>query len=284
VSLAHNATRSIERINWRDGQLLTSRDLRDDQNAEDLLRYMHVRYLHKTWGIVEGLVVNAPDVSAVSVSEGYALDIEGRELLVAVTTTVAVPVEIITSTTMYLVISRDLDDGPHSKCGCYSSTVDLSTLCLGVSAVKRFEQGKLSWKTVHEVRRGLDVLLARILIQNGKIASSVDTSVQHRATTFARPKVWADKTQQNQTGWSDLNSEQTSEIQATVDTSNAGFIKKPAYFASLVGASLSAFAFISAHSAANFQFVVRPIFKVEAAKAESEGWTITWVGIDLNAL
>ena len=37
---------------------LTSRDMRDDKRIDDRLRWLHVRYLHAVWGIVNGLDVS----------------------------------------------------------------------------------------------------------------------------------------------------------------------------------------------------------------------------------
>src|SRR5580698_8667996 len=95
----------LQRVTWRDGQTLLSRDLRDDRSYTDRLRHLHIRYQHKTWGVVEGLNVGAVAGWAV-VTPGYALDKEGRELLLQSLTRVAAPANVVASTTMYLAISR----------------------------------------------------------------------------------------------------------------------------------------------------------------------------------
>ena len=73
----------LERITWRDGQLLASRDLRDEIRGDDRFRHLHVRYLHRSWGIVTGFEVTALGPQTLRVAPGFALDIEGRELLLA---------------------------------------------------------------------------------------------------------------------------------------------------------------------------------------------------------
>ena len=138
----------FERIAWRDGQLLASRDLRDDQRYGDRLRHLHIRYQHKTWGVVEGLEVAAVGTSGVAVNPGYALDIEGRELLLPVLARVATPADIAASTTMYLVISQSA-----GSTAC-AAPPDLATLCPGIRNPIPIEQGRLSWKTVTQVRPG----------------------------------------------------------------------------------------------------------------------------------
>jgi hypothetical protein len=271
----------IERITWRDGQTLASRDMRDDQGYNDRLRHLHIRYLHKTWGVVEGLIVSAAGSSAVLAGPGYALDVEGRELLHPVITRVATPANVTASTTMYLVISQSAVSN-----GC-TVTPDLGTLCPGVRNPVPIEQGAFSWKTVTGVRPGIDVLLARVLIARGKLASAIDMSVQRPAASMAQPRIWSDVTQQGSTGWTDGIEMPLREMQATVDTSDAGFIVTPAYFARVDGASQVAAGFISSASPTGFTFVVRPALlqpahelTVNAGRAERAGWVVAWFAIE----
>lgn len=270
----------FERLAWRDGQVLASRDLRDDAALNDRLRHLHIRYLHRTWGVVVGLDATVASGEA-AVAAGYALDIEGCELLLA--TKVAVPVpNIAASTTMYLVISR----GPAAT-GC-APAVNLSVLCPGVADPAAIESGIISWKTVAEVVLGRDVLLGRALVAGGKLTSAIDTSIRRRAATLRRPFIWSDSTSSGQTGWTTRQSTEIPEIEATVDTSAAGFISTPAYFARLAGASHLAMGYVDSASASNFTFVVRSTQALtpgsgqagfEAANAESSGWTIAWLAV-----
>jgi hypothetical protein len=263
----------LDRLVWLDGQVLASTDLRDDQLTSDRLRYLHIHYLHKTWGVVEGL--NVLDFGKeVIVGPGYALDVEGRELLLPKLKLFPPPQNITASTTMYLVISK----GSASAC---CGAPDPSQLCPGAEAAVSIEQGELSWKTVNQVSWGYDVLLARVLIHNRKIASAIETSVQRRAATLAQPRIWSDTTQQGQTGWTDVSGSSLVEIETNVDTSNAGLLDTPLYFAYLTGTSQAASGFISSASATSFSFIVReaPGVKIDAAAAESAGWTIAWLAI-----
>jgi hypothetical protein len=272
----------IERVTWRDGQLLASRDLRDDANNDARLRHLHIRYLHKTWGVVEGLNVVFAGSAAVRVSPGYALDAGGNELLVPVATRVPTP-NLTAKTTMYLVISLG-----KQAATCGPATPDLSTLCPGVRNPVPLDQGQLAWKAVNEVRLGRDVLLARALIANGRLASAIDTSVQRQAATFIQRRMWSDVTQSGQTGWTDGATNPIRELQAVVDTSAAGFIATPAYFARLSGTSQFAAGFISSASAGSFTFVLRPhvvmVYEkpIDAAMAEDAGWTISWFAVGLE--
>jgi len=47
----------FDRVTYREGQLLASRDLHDDFDTAERLRRMHTRFLHYTWGIALGFSV-----------------------------------------------------------------------------------------------------------------------------------------------------------------------------------------------------------------------------------
>jgi hypothetical protein len=283
----------LDRITWRDGQLLTSRDLNDDERSNDRLRHLHIRYLHRTWGVVEGLSVTILSGSVAIVSPGYALDGEGRELLLPKASRVPVPQGVSVATTMYLVISYDAAQPAH--CGCVETpAVDLVTLCPGAENPVLLIEGALSFKTVHEVRYGRDVLLARLLVSNGRFIGEADMSVQRHAASMAQPRVWSDVTQAGQTGWTDASGAGFQSIQATVDTSDSGFLDTPAYFVRVTPASGLMTSFIALASAASFTLVARPISEsafstrlaavndgFSAVAAEKAGLAIAWLAIEL---
>jgi hypothetical protein len=282
----------LDRITWRDGQLLTSRDLNDDERANDRLRHLHIRYLHRTWGVVEGLDVTILSGSVAIVDPGYALDVEGRELLVPDASAVPAPQNIAGATTMYLVIFYDAAQPAH--CGCVETpAIDLTTLCPGLENPVPLIGGALLFKTVNEVRPGRDVLLARVLVSNGQFIGDADTSVQRHAASMAQPRVWSDVTQGGQTGWMDTGSGGFPSIQAAVDTSDAGFLDTPAYFVRLTPVSGLMTSFIASASAASFTLVARPVSApglltglaalgdgFSAAAAENAGLVIAWLAIE----
>jgi hypothetical protein len=273
----------FERVTWRDGQTLASRDLRDDASYVERLRHLHIRYQHRIWGVVEGLDVFASGSAWVIVMPGYALDIEGSELLLPAKTKLATP-GIVARTTMYLVISAGV---MPSNC---AATPDLATLCPGVRDPLPLETGRLSWKTVDEVRPGIDLLLARAQITNGRLSSAIDTSIQRPAAAMDRLLTWSDTTLPGQTGWIDEPRSTVTQISAIVDTSDAGFIATPAYFARIVGPTRATSGFIRSVTASGFSYVARLTRLVaaevaskvnNAAMAEQAGWTISWLALEL---
>src|ERR1041384_5490163 len=104
-----NDLNPFARIAYREGQLLTAHDLRAEKFDEDRLRWLHVTGLHATWGIVSGLTVsgNSGD-RTLTIAPGYAIDNEGRDLLLAGETEFPLP-DVLMPTTLVLVVSYQPD-------------------------------------------------------------------------------------------------------------------------------------------------------------------------------
>jgi hypothetical protein len=72
---------SIKRLNYFNHQFLEEQDFRDEQQYHIDMRRRHNRTLH-TFGVVEGLQVTQTGNLEITVEPGFALDREGRELVV----------------------------------------------------------------------------------------------------------------------------------------------------------------------------------------------------------
>jgi hypothetical protein len=74
----------MKRMNYFDHQFLRAKDFNDEQSYHQSRRYLHNRVLH-TAGIAQGLQVRTADnrPSAVIVDSGIAIDILGREIVLA---------------------------------------------------------------------------------------------------------------------------------------------------------------------------------------------------------
>jgi hypothetical protein len=302
-------TAPFSRVTWRDGQALLARDLAADLANTQRLRRLHLRYQHGVWGIVQGFRVTPAGNSLVFITAGYAIDQSGGELLLPRGAQIPTPASATARTTMYLVATRPADADPCAP------PRDISALCIGRHAAQNLAEAALAWKTVAQVRLGTDILLARALIQNGRLASPLDPSVRRRAASQARPKTWSDRTQPGATGWQDSTPPTTApttptipgvtikaatqsqaapredviapprEIFATIDTSAAGFLTPPAYFARLAGGDPHATGCITAAGPEKFIFTVRldPRGTQSAAAAEQAGWTIDTFAIETIA-
>jgi hypothetical protein len=77
-----NPTRNNPRIRYYDDQLLKAEDLQADVQYETWMRELHVRGVHKTWGVALGYEVKL-DVQQriVQIGPGLAYDVQGREIV-----------------------------------------------------------------------------------------------------------------------------------------------------------------------------------------------------------
>jgi len=73
---------SIKRLNYFNHQFLDERDFRDEQSYHIAMRRERNRMLH-LGGVVEGLQVERSGHREVTIQKGFALDREGRELIVS---------------------------------------------------------------------------------------------------------------------------------------------------------------------------------------------------------
>jgi hypothetical protein len=71
----------IKRLNYFNHQFLEEQDFRDEQHYHVEMRRRLNRSLH-VWGIAEGLEVSRRGDREITVEPGFAIDPEGRELLV----------------------------------------------------------------------------------------------------------------------------------------------------------------------------------------------------------
>jgi hypothetical protein len=88
--------------------------------------------------------------------------------------------------------------------------------------------------------------------------------------------MWSDTTEQGQTVWTELASKPVSILQATVDTSDAGFINTPTYFARVVGAPAGSAGYVASTAAGSFTFGLRL-----PASVTNPGYAIEWFAIEI---
>jgi hypothetical protein len=276
----------FDRVTYRDGQLLASRDLQDDVRANQRLRALHTRYLHGTWGIALGFEVSgAVNDTTVRIGPGYATDDQGRELVLAETLDVAVPE---TSDTAMLVLVMTYQADAQ-----FRPRPEVDAVCLGVGLNPRDERPLIAWRTPDQMQFGPDVPLATAIVHNGALISPPGLQVRRYAARQIRPHVgFATITPVFQ---GDAN-----RATVEVDTSEAGFTTTPTYVAKLdfdptsrIGAvllPLLPFAFIETASPTGFRYVIpirrtanleNPAFERRAiSRPPAPSITLSWVGFE----
>jgi hypothetical protein len=283
----------FERITYRDGQLLTARDLRDERRRNDRLRRLHTRYLHNTWGIALGFKVHqSRDNRFVVVAPGYAIDGAGGDILLAEGVRLPVP-DMVGPQALVLTLSCQDETAFHGR-------PDSEGSCLRGGLDPRQQRPLFAWLPPEKVRFGPQVPLLQVTVAHGAIQGGLNFRVRRNATSLARSPVSSGSTEPGRTGWrywehhaqSGLGPAVTRlGLEVTVDTSAAGFSKTPRYLPFLLGdfgSSLfpSAFSFITAANSVGFTYrIIRADHlpfgtTISPDEAESRRWTISWVGIE----
>jgi hypothetical protein len=230
---------ALVRPEFFDGQRLTAADLAAVQAYQRELRRLHNRTLH-SWGIVNGLAAAGQRGDrAVTIRPGFALDCQGRELIVSEILSLPVPAVAGAASggpaPFYLTVSYAADaDLPISE--------TRTGVCQGSGAVRRPEASRIRWQAPHDIsaegryRRGLDVILATIQVQNCQLAAPVSTAERRDARPADQPFVAAGATPEGKTAWTFwLEAATVLGVQTTVDTSAGGFGASPDYLAHVVG-------------------------------------------------
>jgi hypothetical protein len=309
-----NDLNPFARLAYREGQLLTAHDLRAEKFYEDRLRWLHVMGLHATWGIMSGLTVsgNSGD-QTLTVAPGYAIDNEGRDLLLAGEMKLPLPA-VLTPTTLVLVVSYQ----PDAK---FRSYAQLTQVCLHESQSRPLEQLEFSWQQPTDVCFGRQIPLAMVEVSGGALQGQPDERVRRYARRATTPLIGWGSTEAGQTGWTIKDQDQPKVeslwLEVMVDTSAAGFTQTPDYFALLCGygvnnperlktdqaiqealASVEATVFLSHLSFIRYQtplgfyyHVLRqsdklpgvPGVHVNDAQAEQLRWRIYWIGVEPNS-
>ncbi len=222
-----------DRPRWFPGQLLTAEDLTAAQDVDTNLRRLHHRMLHG-WGIAAGLAVTGRRGQAeVTVGPGYALDAEGRELVLPGPVTKPVP-----------PVAGGADGGPRRYTLVLRWTpdadavvVDRPGLCATEGAVRRSDEPTLEWVEPGAVKVGLDVALAEVRVQSCRLVDPPDPASRRLLNPPPTPYTATGSTPAGETGWQVLTDEDGTvwAVTVTVDTSEAGFGDTPTYLARVAG-------------------------------------------------
>ncbi|HEV7675051.1 MAG TPA: hypothetical protein VGQ12_11025 [Candidatus Angelobacter sp.] len=190
----------LERVRYWEGQLLSSGDLETQMRVVAELRRLHNRAVHGAYGIAIGLQASDIVNGALPLSCGLAYDCSGRELIVPISTSVALPSSF--STPLLLIISYDAES----------------------------QLSRLSWLPENSLKPANVVAVARV-----KPGSPPQLDHDYRpvvARPLARPRIAAGATVPGDTAWELWEENGISiGVQSEVDTSAAGFTTTPNYFA-----------------------------------------------------
>ena len=198
----------LERVQHVPGELLRSRDLGAQVDADAELMWWHQRALHEVPGIVAGLIATEQPDGTVAVAPGLGFDARGREVLLGVEATIGAPQDV--SHTLALVLRR---------CG-------------------ERQPPQLAWVRLDRMERCDGVPLARLIPEGGV------EPWPGRARPIARPRAAFGSTLPGSTAWLPwLALERIGAgfgLETRVDTRAAGFTGRPCYFAWLLWPDIGA--------------------------------------------
>jgi hypothetical protein len=198
----------LQRLHHVDGELLRSRDLRDEIASDLELLWWHQRAVHQAYGVAAGLDLSGPDDGQVTVAPGHAYDGRGRDLLLLDRATVGLP------------------------------TAE-SAMALVLAYRARPPGVALSWADPRRVDPCDGVVLA--LLDPGP--PPVLRPTARRTRPVARPRIGWGSTPPDATAWvewDELRRRRLARgVQVAIDTSAAGFTDLPCYFAWLQWPSLA---------------------------------------------
>jgi hypothetical protein len=223
----------FDRVTYKDGQRLATRDMEDDRRREAWLRRLHMN-LHDTWGIALGFEVDKTDDGrGVSLKPGYAVDDLGRDIFQA--EAIQLPVPAVVGPERYVLTLSYQEDA------AFRERNELKNVCLGSGLDPRLERPLLKWRRPDDVRFGPHVPVVQILIENGTIQGELDSRVRRNARPWVRPHIGFGATERGRSGWREWvdGDDQQLGLELAVDASEAGFTKTPFYFATLYGDMLT---------------------------------------------
>ncbi|WP_200248516.1 hypothetical protein [Thiococcus pfennigii] len=219
----------LSRPSFFEGQFLTAADLNASAHSQRALRWLHNRGLHN-WGIAFGYeLTGVTDERVVRIAPGYALDCQGRELVLGEPLELEIPpVSGPKRFALVAVYATDDDLGPVNRAGA----------CGAMGAVRRPEQPILEWRDLSVSDKlpspGIDIVLGSIRVSNCRLAESVSGAGRRSAKPETQPYVAAGKTQAGATDWELWPASTPVGVATWVNTASAGFRSVPHYQAQVV--------------------------------------------------
>src|SRR5262245_5000712 len=214
--------KDLYRQQYRQGQILRSRDLSDQVDDEEQLRWWHNRAVHHAYGIAYGFdVEKTSGGTAIIVSAGLAYDSFGRPLRLISPVTKRVPLSLQGQHVLFVCKAQNKEHigGRHSD-GAWCGTTKEN----GVPTVE--------WKPAREFSIRDGVAIATVDLRHGEGIVKCTRTFEYRTRPDRNPYLVNGQTILGQTAW-EVWKEPISRdtvlwgVQVTIDTRAAGFTGEP---------------------------------------------------------
>jgi hypothetical protein len=301
----------IERMQFFDGQRLFADDLQSLDDFNRQMRWLHNQSLHQP-GVGSGYAISGPKGERqVTIQPGYAIDSQGREIVL--TETHVEPVPPVANDGAGNSVIFDLTVAyPQASDLVEAETRD--GVCAAAGAVRLREAPVFCWirldQATSDVLKSLNtgerIRLARAEVLNCQLNSAISLAQRRNARPLSRPYVTSGSTGSSQ--WSAPRVSATGiELTYPVDTSSACFRTTPCYMARISGDRhftfkigefiLDGFVSVLPDTSAptGFQVLVLiPAILMEVngrssvadiaaelpAKLKDNNWTVSWIGVE----
>jgi hypothetical protein len=244
----------VERLRFFDGQRLFASDLQAIDNFHREMRWLHNQSLHQP-GVGRGFAVTGlKGDKNVSIQEGYAIDGQGREIVLTASLTEQVPPR---AGNNGAPVIYDLTVGYPSD-SALTATEERQGVCSTPSGVIRLREAPVvCWVELgdsgqpidpglkQKLDNGMLIRLARVEILNCALNRDVSLAERRNARPLSQPYIACGRV--DKPGWT-MATNQTlspyetftprivnSPLQLQIDTSAAGFRTPPAYSVQIYG-------------------------------------------------
>jgi hypothetical protein len=228
----------LERPDFFPGQRLGAADFDAVATWQRELRWLHNRALHG-WGIVSGLVVTgARRAREVTVTPGFGLDCEGREVILPDPAVLQVPPVASavdgSARRYFLTASWQSDDALRVVESREGECLPGGATRRAETALLRFLDPLVLMPPERRYRPGLDLILATVDVRDCALERDAAGEGRRMIEPARRPRIWAGITPALATPWQ-YSAAAGRAIEVAVDTSGAGFGVTPTYLIQLVG-------------------------------------------------
>lgn len=241
----------LQRMRYWQGQLIRSRDFRDQDQMQAQLHWWHNRAMHNTYGVCFGLksepVTENEVLIAVRLKPGMAYDCFGREIILQDEKDIPIPTLNTDNEKKMTLLIRYKETAQFP----YKDNIPLPN-----KSQLFYEQPGFVWKPSEKVSLGDGVPIARIFYDLKSTIFDSDFSIPLNRP-LARPRIAGGNTIIGNTAWELWTDDSSGNsnpsfirasayalgrssgiMQVKIDTSSAGYTIEPCYFAS-IGFTLS---------------------------------------------
>jgi len=236
----------LERLKFSKGQRLYASDMQSIEQVNCEMRWFHNRSLHQP-GIGSGFAVSGEiGDREVRIEPGYAIDSEGREIVLTRTKTLPVPPvaggENNIAAFYDLIISypegQDLEE-VETRQG----------VCTDRGNVRLREEPNFCWVKLDpnslepvgdrgdEIQKGLRITIMRAEIQNCRLNKKISIAQRRNARPAKGPNIVSGSYVPKPEEWKLWQNQEADPLglKISIDTSNANFITPPNYQAEIIG-------------------------------------------------